>query len=178
MEQERNKKGIITFLVIVIILLIVLCFLFATKTINSKESEVNDNSSNMLDSNIIVTKNGKAISNEIPSDLVGKYVNKNSNESYIKLTNDSVEVSEPTGGNATIVFKDEQVKLFINYLNTDKNSNQYVTIEFYIENSESNQKATYTYIGSKSSQDNEYHFKTIDPTPVGGEGNNDYPYGK
>ena len=45
MEQERNKKGIITFLVIVIILLIVLCFLFATKTINSKESEVNAKSS-------------------------------------------------------------------------------------------------------------------------------------
>lgn len=59
-----------------------------------------------------------------------------------------------------------------------ENLEQYVTVEFYIENNGYNQKATYTYVGEKSSHDNEYHFKTPNPTPVGGEGNNDYPYSK
>ena len=49
------------------------------------------------------------------------YINKNSNDSYIQLTNGNVEVSEPTGGGATRVFKNEQVKLYINYLNIDEN---------------------------------------------------------
>ena len=192
MEQEKNKNGVNLLLIFIIVILAVLCVLFATGTISLKSNEVTDgsgnqtsentntedNSANLLNGNIIVTQNGKVISNEIPSDLVGKYTNKNSSESYIQLTNGNVEVSEPTGGGATRVFKNDQVKLYINYLNTDENSKQYVTVEFYVENNGYNQKATYTYIGEKSSHDNAYHFKTPDTTPVGGEGQNDYPYSK
>lgn len=186
--MERNNKGVIALLIVIIVILAALCILFATGTISFKSNDVDtnkpndnvtdNNESNLLNSNVIVTQNGKVISNEIPSDLVGKYINKNSNDSYIQLTNGNVEVSEPTGGGATRVFKNEQVKLYINYLNTDENSEQYVTVEFYIENNGYNQKTTYTYVGEKSSYDNEYHFKTPNPTPVGGEGNNDYPYSK
>ncbi len=192
MEREKNKNGVSILLRLIIIVLAILCVLFATGTIklNSKEtvdennnqtgenSNVNNTSTDLLNSNIIVTQNGKVISNEIPSDLAGKYVNKNSSESYIQLNNGSIEVSEPTGGGTVRVFKNDQVKLYINYLNSDEDSKQYVTVEFYVENNGYNQKATYTYIGEKSSHDNEYHFKTPDPTPVGGEGQNDYPYRK
>ena len=192
MENQKNNKGVVAVLIVIIVLLSALCILFATGTINFKSNDiiedgnnqqnenvnVDNNEQDLLNSNIIVTQNGKVISNEIPSDLVGKYINKNSNDSYIQLTNGNVEVSEPTGGGATRVFKNEQVKLYINYLNTNENSEQYVTVEFYIENNGYNQKTTYTYIGEKSSHDNEYHFKTPNPTPVGGEGNNDYPYSK
>ena len=194
MENQKNNNGVIALLIVIIVILSALCILFATGTIGFNTNKENDsavnennkpndnvtdnNESNLLNSNIIVTQNGKVISNEIPGDLVGKYINKNSNDSYIQLTNGNVEVSEPTGGGATRVFKNEQVKLYINYLNVDENSEQYVTVEFYIENNGYNQKATYTYVGEKSSHDNEYHFKTPNPTPVGGEGNNDYPYSK
>ncbi len=192
MEREKNKNGVSILLRLIIIVLAILCVLFAIGTIklNSKEtvdennnqtsenSNVNNTSTDLLNSNIIVTQNGKVISNEIPSDLAGKYVNKNSSESYIQLNNGSIEVSEPTGGGTVRVFKNDQVKLYINYLNSDEDSKQYVTVEFYVENNGYNQKATYTYIGEKSSHDNEYHFKTPDPTPVGGEGQNDYPYRK
>ena len=194
MEKQKNNKDVIALLIVIIVILSALCILFATGTINFKTNKINDNTvnennkqndnvtdndeSNLLNSNIIVTQNGKVISNEIPSDLVGKYINKNSNDSYIQLTNGNVEVSEPTGSGATSVFKNEQVKLYINYLNINENSEQYVTVEFYIENNGYNQKTTYTYVGEKSSHDDEYHFKTPNPTPVGGAGNNDYPYSK
>ena len=191
MEQEKNKNGVNLLLIFIIIILALLCVLFATGTISLKSNEVTDgsdnqtsentntedNSANLLNGNIIITQNGKVISNEIPSDLVGKYINKNSSESYIQLTNGNVEVSEPTGGAATKVFKNDQVKLYINYLNTNQTSKQYVTVEFYIENDGNNEKATYTYIGEKSSHDNAYHFKTPDPTPAGGE-QSTYPYSK
>ena len=144
----------------------------------SENTNVDNTSTDLLDGNIIVTQNGKVISNKIPSDLVGKYVNKNSDKSYIQLTNGNVEVSEPIGSGNVRVFKNDQVKLYINYLNSDVNSKQYITVEFYIEDNGYNQKVTYTYIGLKSSHDNAYHFKTPDPTSVGGEGKNDYPYSK
>lgn len=202
--KEKKNKIIILLMVIIIIILVVLCGLFATETITfksnsgiesknnqqnenvntnnaSQQSENNDTNSNesdLLNSNIIVTQNGKVISNEIPNDLIGKYINKNSSESYIQLTNENIEISEPTGGGTTKVFKNEQTKVYINYLNTNENSGQYITVEFFIENNGYNQKDTYTYVGEKSSLDNKYHFKTLKPTPVGGEGNNDYPYSK
>ena len=190
--ENQNNKGLIAILAILVIILGGLCILFATGTINLKSKEVIDDSnkqtnentnvdntsSDLLNSSIIVSQNGKVISNEIPSDLVGKYVNKNSSDSYIQLINGNVEVSEPTGGGPAKVFKNNQVKLFINFLNTDYNSDQYVTIEFFIEKDEEGIRRTYTYIGEKSSHDNKYHFKTPDPTPVGGEGQNDYPYSK
>ena len=192
MEQEKNKKGVNLLLIFIIVILAVLCVLFATGTISLKSNEVTDgsdnqtnentntedNSANLLNGNIIVTQNGKVISNEIPSDLVGKYTNKNSSESYIQLTNGNVEVSEPTGGGPAKVFKNDEVKLYINYLNTNYNSEQYVTVEFFIEKDNEGIRRTYTYIGEKSSHDNAYHFKTPDPTPAGGEGQNDYPYSK
>lgn len=192
MEQGKNKNGVNLLLIFIIVVLTIFCILFATGTISLKSKEITagddnqtnentnttDNSTSLLKGNIIVTQNGKVISNEIPSDLAGKYTNKNSNESYIQLTNGNIEVSEPNGSGSTRVFKNDQVKLYINYLNTDENSKQYVTVEFYIENNGYNQKATYTYIGEKTSHDNAYHFKTPNTTPVSGEGQNNYPYSK
>ena len=44
MEQEKNNKGIIILLAVLVVILTILCVLFATGTINSKSNEVNNNS--------------------------------------------------------------------------------------------------------------------------------------
>ena len=87
MEKEKNKNEVNILLILIIVVLTVLCILFATGTIklNSKENIGKNNNqtseNTKIDlSNIIVTQNGKVISNEIPIDLVGKYVNPDSSD--------------------------------------------------------------------------------------------------
>ena len=177
MKQEKNKSVVNILLIFTIVALSVLCILFATDTINLKKANNENNNvdnatSSLLNGNVIVTENGKVISNEIPNDLVGKYINKNSSDSYIQLINGSVEVSEPTGGGLTRVFKNDQVKLYINFLNTNENGEQYVTVEFFVEKDAEGIRRTYNYIGEKN--DNKYYFNTPYPTPVGGEEQSSY----
>lgn len=43
MNQEKNKNGVIIFLIVISAILVVLCVLFATGTINLKSNEVTDN---------------------------------------------------------------------------------------------------------------------------------------
>ena len=124
-----------------------------------------------------VIENGKIISNEIPQELAGKYVNTNSKDSYIELSNENIAVSEPTGSGTTNVFENDAVKVNIYYLKyNDYTKQQYIIIEFYVENDGYNNKRVYTYIGQKSSHDNKFEFKSVESTPMAGEGQNSYPY--
>lgn len=189
--ENKNQKSVIIVLSIVIIILMATCMFFATDKINLKkdnktetnsteEKENKDNNSTgnaSLDKNVVIIENGKIISNEIPQELVGKYVNTNSKDSYIELSNENIAVSEPTGSGTTNVFENDAVKVNIYYLKyNDYTKQQYIIIEFYIENDGYNNKRVYTYIGQKSSHDNKFEFKSVESTPMAGEGQNSYPY--
>lgn len=189
--ENKNQKSVIIVLSIVIIILMATCMFFATDKINLKkdnktetnvteEKENKDNNSTgnaSLDKNVVIIENGKIISNEIPQELVGKYVNTNSKDSYIELSNENIAVSEPTGSGTTNVFENDAVKVNIYYLKyNDYTKQQYIIIEFYVENDGYNNKRVYTYIGQKSSHDNKFEFKSVESTPMAGEGQNSYPY--
>lgn len=189
--ENKNQKSVIIVLSIVIIILMATCMLFATDKINLKkdnktetnsteEKENKDNNSTVnasLDKNVVIIENGKIISNEIPQELAGKYVNTNSKDSYIELSNENIAVSEPTGSGTTNVFENDAVKVNIYYLKyNDYTKQQYIIIEFYVENDGYNNKRVYTYIGQKSSHDNKFEFKSVESTPMAGEGQNSYPY--
>lgn len=189
--ENKNQKSVIIVLSIVIIILMATCMLFATDKINLKkdnktetnlteEKENKDNNSTVnasLDKNVVIIENGKIISNEIPQELAGKYVNTNSKDSYIELSNENIAVSEPTGSGMTNVFENDAVKVNIYYLKyNDYTKQQYIIIEFYVENDGYNNKRVYTYIGQKSSHDNKFEFKSVESTPMAGEGQNSYPY--
>ena len=189
--ENKNQKSVIIVLSIVIIILMATCMFFATDKINLKkdnktetnsteEKENKDNNSTVnasLDKNVVIIENGKIISNEIPQELAGKYVNTNSKDSYIELSNENIAVSEPTGSGTTNVFENDAVKVNIYYLKyNDYTKQQYIIIEFYVENDGYNNKRVYTYIGQKSSHDNKFEFKSVESTPIAGEGQNSYPY--
>ena len=189
--ENKNQKSVIIVLSIVIIILIATCMFFATDKINLKkdnktetnsteEKENKDNNSTVnasLDKNVVIIENGKIISNEIPQELAGKYVNNNSKDSYIELSNENIAVSEPTGSGTTNVFENDAVKVNIYYLKYNYyTKQQYIIIEFYVENDGYNNKRVYTYIGQKSSHDNKFEFKSVESTPMAGEGQNSYPY--
>lgn len=189
--ENKNQKSVIIVLSIVIIILMATCMFFATDKINlkkdnktetnlTKEKENKDNNSTVnasLDKNVVIIENGKIISNEIPQELAGKYVNTNSKDSYIELSNENIAVSEPTGSGTTNVFENDAVKVNIYYLKyNDYTKQQYIIIEFYVENDGYNNKRVYTYIGQKSSHDNKFEFKSVESTPMAGEGQNSYPY--
>ena len=189
--ENKNQKSVIIVLSIVIIILMATCMFFATDKINLKtdnktetnsteEKENKDNNSTVnasLDKNVVIIENGKIISNEIPQELAGKYVNTNSKDSYIELSNENIAVSEPTGSGTTNVFENDAVKVNIYYLKyNDYTKQQYIIIEFYVENDGYNNKRVYTYIGQKSSHDNKFEFKSVESTPMAGEGQNSYPY--
>lgn len=189
--ENKNQKSVIIVLSIVIIILMATCMFFATDKINLKkdnktetnvteEKENKDNNSTVnasLDKNVVIIENGKIISNEIPQELAGKYVNTNSKDSYIELSNENIAVSEPTGSGTTNVFGNDAVKVNIYYLKyNDYTKQQYIIIEFYVENDGYNNKRVYTYIGQKSSHDNKFEFKSVESTPMAGEGQNSYPY--
>lgn len=189
--ENKNQKSVIIVLSIVIIILMATCMFFATDKINLKKDnktetnltekkENKDNNSIVnasLDKNVVIIENGKIISNEIPQELAGKYVNTNSKDSYIELSNENIAVSEPTGSGTTNVFENDAVKVNIYYLKyNDYTKQQYIIIEFYVENDGYNNKRVYTYIGQKSSHDNKFEFKSIESTPMAGEGQNSYPY--
>lgn len=191
--ENKNQKSVIIVLSIVIIILMATCMFFATDKINLKkdnktetnlteEKENKDNNSTVnasLDKNVVIIENGKIISNEIPQELAGKYVNINSKDSYIELSNENIAVSEPTGSGTTNVFENDAVKVNIYYLKyNDYTKQQYIIIEFYVENDGYNNKRVYTYIGQKSSHDNKFEFKSVESTPMAGEGQNSYPYKK
>lgn len=189
--KNKNQKSVIIVLSIVIIILMATCMFFATDKINLKkdnktetnlteEKENKDNNSTVnasLDKNVVIIENGKIISNEIPQELAGKYVNTNSKDSYIELSNENIAVSEPTGNGTTNVFENDAVKVNIYYLKyNDYTKQQYIIIEFYVENDGYNNKRVYTYIGQKSSHDNKFEFKSVESTPMAVEGQNSYPY--
>ena len=189
--ENKNQKSVIIVLSLVIIILMATCMFFATDKINLKkdnktetnsteEKENKDNNSTVnasLDKNVVIIENGKIISNEIPQELAGKYVNTNSKDSYIELSNENIAVSEPTGSGTTNVFENDAVKVNIYYLKyNDYTKQQYIIIEFYVENDGYNNKRVYTYIGQKSSHDNKFEFKSVESTPMAGEGQNSYPY--
>lgn len=189
--ENKNQKSVIIVLSIVIIILMATCMFFAidkinlkkdnkTETNSTEEKENKDNNSTVnasLDKNVVIIENGKIISNEIPQELAGKYVNTNSKDSYIELSNENIAVSEPTGSGTTNVFENDAVKVNIYYLKyNDYTKQQYIIIEFYIENDGYNNKRVYTYIGQKSSHDNKFEFKSVESTPMAGEGQNSYPY--
>jgi len=189
--ENKNQKSVIIVLSIVIIILMATCMFFATDKINlkkdnktetnsteEKESKDNNSTANAsLDKNVVIIENGKIISNEIPQELAGKYVNTNSKDSYIELSNENIAVSEPTGSGTTNVFENDAVKVNIYYLKyNDYTKQQYIIIEFYVENDGYNNKRVYTYIGQKSSHDNKFEFKSVESTPIAGEGQNSYPY--
>lgn len=189
--ENKNQKSVIIVLSIVIIILMATCMFFATDKINLKkdnktetnsteEKENKDNNSTVnasLDKNVVIIENGKIISNEIPQELAGKYVNTNSKDSYIELSNENIAVSEPTGSGTTNVFENDAIKVNIYYLKyNDYTKQQYIIIEFYVENDGYNNKRVYTYIGQKSSHDNKFEFKSVESTPMAGEGQNSYPY--
>ncbi len=192
--ENKNQKSIIIVLSIVIIILIATCIFFATDKINLKmdnktetnsteEKENKDNNNSTvnvsLDKNVVIIENGKIISNEIPQELAGKYVNINSKDSYIELSNENIAVSEPTGSGTANIFENDAVKVNIYYLKyNDYTKQQYIIIEFYVENDGYNNKRVYTYIGQKSSHDNKFEFKSVESTPMAGEGQNSYPYKK
>ena len=189
--ENKNQKSVIIVLSIVIIILMATCMFFATDKINLKkdnktetnlteEKENKDNNSTVnasLDKNVVIIENGKIISNEIPQELAGKYVNTNSKDSYIELSNENIAVSEPTGSGTTNVFENDAVKVNIYYLKyNDYTKQQYIIIEFYVANDGYNNKRVYTYVGQKSSHDNKFEFKSVESTPMAGEGQNSYPY--
>lgn len=179
MEKEKNKNEVNILLILIIVVLTVLCILFATGTIklNSKENIGKNNNqtseNTKIDlSNIIVTQNGKVISNEIPIDLVGKYVNPDSSDNdYFEITNENIMVSRSNCSNGDAVTTEKnQLKLYIDYLDTYSEYNKYVTIKLEAFNAETNEViGTYVYIGNSSFGDS-YKFKTIEPTCTSGEG--------
>ena len=177
--ENKNQKSVIIVLSIVIIILMATCMFFATDKINLKkdnktETNLTEKKENK-DNNSIV--NASLDKNEIPQELAGKYVNTNSKDSYIELSNENIAVSEPTGNGTTNVFENDAVKVNIYYLKyNDYTKQQYIIIEFYVENDGYNNKRVYTYIGQKSSHDNKFEFKSVESTPMAGEGQNSYPY--
>ena len=186
MEQEKNKNVSNLLFIFIIVVLAVLCVLFATGTIklNSKETandsnnQISDNtnvdntSTDLLNSNIIVTQNGKVISNDVPSDLSGKYVNPgSSNNDYFEITNENIIVSRSNCSNGgAITIEKSQLRLYIDYLDTYREHDKYVTIKLEAIDAKTNEvMGTYVYIGN-SSFGGSYKFKTIEPTCTSGEG--------
>ena len=88
-------------------------------------------SCDLLNSNIIVTQNGKVISNDVPSDLSGKYVNPgSSNNDYFEITNENIIVSRSNCSNGgAVTIEKSQLRLYIDYLDTYREHDKYVTIK-------------------------------------------------
>lgn len=69
MENQKSNKGIISVLVIVIFILLVLCFLFATGTINFKSNDVN------VDNNLSEQNNlNNDTINKVDSNIIDQFI--------------------------------------------------------------------------------------------------------
>ena len=181
MEEKNNNKVLVITLIVIICLLAVLCVLFATgviklkteepkipemnEVVNQKTEECNCPETTTaeqkpVDSNIVVTKNGKVTSNTIPTELFGHYYNNygdTKNDEYFKVTKDNIEVKFSTGsGNETKPTTSE--KVYINYI-----LNNNITIEIIAKDGN-----TYAFYGEKIQ--NKYYFKSLITTPLKGEG--------
>ena len=87
MENQKNNKGVIALLIVIIVILSALCVLFATGTISFKSNDVDNNETN---ENINDTNN------------VGNTINDN-NLKYANQTSASVKVDNLEEGNGKII---------------------------------------------------------------------------
>ena len=203
MEKSNGRKIGDIILIILVIGLIV--YIVYDKTTNknkdvNKDNDIVENNSNKEDNtkendnvehHITITKKDNVTYDKIPEDLYGKYLNKayeNITDSYIEFNKDgTMKLSEPTGGNATFVFDEKDMKVYITYFNGNISNNEddyeYVLVQFIIskeamkEKSSIEKESSYAYVGRKNN-DGEYEFRSYDVNPSGGEGKSleDYVY--
>ena len=151
METQKNNKGIIVALIAVIIILSILCILFATNTIsfnlkainsNSSQTNIENNGNNTTDNQVSTNT-----SNENTDNLYGTYYNSDYNDEYFVLNSDNTAIivtSTCSNGN----FPPKTVA----YKVTKENDKILLAIDI-----NSNQKYEDTYTGTKVG--NEYRFK-------------------
>jgi len=133
MEQEKKKNGVNLLLIFIIVLLAVLCVLFATGTIDLKSKVVADNNSNQSN------ENTNEVENNIDNDLLGTYYLNEDNENntyYFTLKSDgTADVVESSCSNGPlplknvsykITEKDNAVILEIDYNEDDKYTQKYI----------------------------------------------------
>lgn len=201
MEKSNGRKIGDIILIILVIGLIV--YIVYDKTTNknkdvNKDNDIVENNSNKEDNtkendnvehHITITKKDNVTYDKIPEDLYGKYLNKayeNITDSYIEFNKDgTMKLSEPTGGNATFVFDEKDMKVYITYFNGNISNNEddyeYVLVQFIISKEAMKEKGgierenSYTYVGRKNNN-GEYEFRSYDVNPSGGEGKSSQDY--
>ena len=109
MEQEKNKNGVNLLLIFAIVILSMLCILFATDTISLKSKEVIDDSSKQINEK---NNNGE---NNIDNDLLGTYYLNDNNENntyYFTLKSDgTADVVESSCSNGPLPLKNVSYKI-------------------------------------------------------------------
>ena len=200
MEKSNGRK--IVDIILIVLLVVLTVYIVYDKTINKNKEDncIVENTDNKKENNegnadekhyITITKQDNITYDKIPEELYGKYLNKafeNTTDSYIEFKKGgTIELSEPTGGNATYVFNEKDIKLYLTYFNGNTSNNEddyeYVLVQFIIskeamkEKSSIEKESSYAYVGRKNN-DGEYEFRSYDVNPSGGEGKSleDYVY--
>ena len=112
MEQEKNKNGTNLLLIFIIVILAVLCVLFATGTISFKTADkcVNENT------NTQTSNNTNDLNNTIDNDLLGTYYLSNDNdkdEYYFTLKSDGkVDIISPSCSTGPLPMKTVSYRIF------------------------------------------------------------------
>ena len=125
MEQEKNNKGIIVLLTILVVVLAVLCVLFATGTISFKSNDLNSNQQANEDSQIN-TNNDNATS-AIQTKLIDNIRCQNSNETF-----NGISVNVETTNNDGVC--DSKVKINNDDITNDTRKMYIESYEFYDNN--------------------------------------------
>ena len=198
MEKSNGRK--IVDIILIVLLVVLTVYIVYDKTINKNKEDncIVENTNNKKENNegnddekhyITITKQDNITYDKIPEELYGKYLNKafeNTTDSYIEFKKDgTIELSEPTGGNAIYVFNEKDIKLYLTYFNGNTSNNEddyeYVLVQFIIskeamkEKSSIEKESSYAYVGRKNNN-GEYEFRSYDVNPSGGEGKSSQDY--
>ena len=112
MEQEKNKNGVNLLLIFIIVILAVLCVLFATGTISFKTADkcVDENTSTQTNNNT------NDLNNTIDNDLLGTYYLSNDNdkdEYYFTLKSDGkADIISPSCSTGPLPMKTVSYRIF------------------------------------------------------------------
>lgn len=140
---------------------------------NVDNNFVNTNNNNTQNSNgkIYIKRDGVISLEAVPTNIVGKYVNKVDKNDYFILNSDGTAiVSFPTGGRGYVAIND-QVTFQLTYHPNSLSYSDEVTVELY--NKSGINPFSPMRIGMKDSNGN-YKFTVTEPTPTANVGSYDF----
>jgi len=113
---------------------------------------------------IYIKRNGITTLEEVPTELVGKYVNSNSSEDYFTINADgTVSLSVPSGGGPSYIYTENEVELQLTYI--PNSSFGEIILEFYDKTDSNNKQLISPFIYGEKNNEGKYRFATLTHTP-------------